>query len=276
MNQLKYSRLIGALGREAVARLHRSEFLLFGAGRNGSLMAESLVRLGCRQLTIIDPDTIGPENLDATFGSSESDVGQPKATSIVRYLHQINPDCLLIGLPMDAAHPDTIDLARNADFIVTCVDSDVPRLAAARLANKFMKVHLDVGSIVRNAIDGSSREIAADIRLMLPGSCVACVGGLRNHQQAASVLAQPVVPIVGRVKIGPALTESGILSDEKLGSLISLTEIAVGCGVQLLLDLLTGDLRQSFWQRILWQPGLGPRCEGAIVEGARDCPVCGV
>jgi ThiF family len=278
LHSVRWSRLLGAIGVDALRRLRQLRVLLIGAGRNGSLMAESLVRLGIAQLVMVDPDYIGPENLDGTFGSTEDRVGKSKVESLLLHLHPIQTNCQLVGLPMDGISPSIVDRAAACDLIVTCVDSDPPRLAAAKLANEFLRVHLDVGSIVRhlpNQADGQL-EIAADIRLLLPGSCVSCVGGLRDLKAAETSIRTPISQAATPLGKGISL----IHSDEKFqlslktGSLIGLNAIACGTATQLLLDLLTGNLSGSFWQRILLQPGQSPRFEGANVVGSETCNVC--
>ena len=77
------------------------------------------------------------------------------------------------------------------DLLATCVDRDAGRLAAALLANRFLKVHLDIGTGVTADVEGR-RTIAGDVRLLVPGQgCVCCVGGLADREAARYELLAP-------------------------------------------------------------------------------------
>ena len=263
----RWSRTRGALGEEVWAKVSRSNVLLFGAGRNGSGMAYQLVALGIRSLTIVDPDRVGIENLDACYTYGEADIGRPKAEALQDRLLAFRSNCAITRIPHSVTHADVVRKARGADVIVSCVDHDTPRLAAALLAQRFLKVHLDVGTGV--TIDqGGERLLAGDIRLLLPGQgCVCCVGGLSNEEEARIELLTPpsaVKPVPERP-----------WHEHRAGSLITLNSLAVSTGVQLWLDLLAGKLRTSHWHRLRWQSGGGIQSHYAPVEASAECRICG-
>ena len=56
---------------------------VLGCGSVGSTIADLLVRSGVRALTLVDPDTVSPENLSRSVYAT-SDVGQPKAKALAR------------------------------------------------------------------------------------------------------------------------------------------------------------------------------------------------
>ena len=80
-------------------------------------------------------------------------------------------------------------IMRRVGLIVTCVAEDAPRLAAATIANRLEKVHLDIGPGVFTDRDG--RYVGGDIRLLLPGdTCIQSLGspadlGLARYEVAA-------------------------------------------------------------------------------------------
>ena len=114
--------------------------------------------------------------------------------------------------------------------------------------------------------DGDA-SIHADIRLLLPGQgCVRCVGRLDDEESRLYDLAAP-----------PNVLTRGqpqAWHEQRAGSLITINQMAVGAAVQLWLDLLAGDLRQSHWLRIGWHPGHGPQIESGPVSAGDDCPTC--
>jgi hypothetical protein len=263
---LRWSRTRGALGDAVWRKLAASQVLLFGAGRNGSAMAFQLAALGVRSLTIVDRDRLGLENLDAGFCVTEEDVGRPKADALQQRLHACRSDCRITSIPHSATHGSVVAKARGADLIVTCVDNDTPRLAAALLARRFLKVHLDVGTGV-TFDEHSQRVLAGDVRLLLPRmGCVCCVGGLRDEDHARYELRAPPGALPRRPP--PEWHQ------QRAGSLITLNSLTVASGVQLWLDLLAGRLRASHWQRLRWEPGQGLQADFAPVGASPGCRLC--
>jgi len=65
-------------GAEAISRLGAVKIVLCGAGALGSLLADNLVRLGVRQLTVIDDDRVEAHNAGTQL-YGQSDVGAFKA-----------------------------------------------------------------------------------------------------------------------------------------------------------------------------------------------------
>lgn len=267
----RWSRQSGALGETVFRRFRQLNVLLIGAGRLGSLIAEGLVRSGLDRLTVVDPDVLEPHNLNATIGSRNSDIGKPKVQSLLDYLHGVQPDALLSGLQRTVNHPDVFEKARPADLLVSCVDNDEARHQASNIASRLVKVHLDLGTIVRrpdNANAGSrqaissnaialdyDREIGADIRLLLPGCCVDCV--------RAESIATDLTENRASWQLGG-----------RAGSLISINYLAVGCGMQMLFDFLAGSIRGSFWHRLRWQQGAGIESLAGYVRSNGNCEFC--
>lgn len=67
-------------------RLH-----IIGCGATGSTLAENLVRLGLKNLTLYDFDTVEPHNI-ANQIYRHSDIGTPKAEALLKLLVEINPE----------------------------------------------------------------------------------------------------------------------------------------------------------------------------------------
>lgn len=262
----RWSRTRGALGDAVWNKVAESRVLLIGAGRNGSAMAFQLAALGIRALTIVDPDHLGCENLDASFCVTEQDVGRPKSVALQERLVAFRSGCAITSIEHAATHPLVSKQARNADLIVTCVDNDSPRLAAALLAGRFLRPHLDVGTGV-TLDDAGQRVLAGDVRLLLPQQgCMSCVGGLRNEEEARYELFAPP----GALKRRSAMP----WNQERAGSLITLNSMTVAMAVQLWLDLVTGTLRHSHWHRLRWRAGAGIEPAFASVDAGLNCSIC--
>lgn len=258
----QWSRFIGSIGQSGFRRFRNTKVLLLGTGGLGSLLASTLVRSGLRDLTMVDHDILENHNRDRTFGNTPQDVGMPKAEILAHYLHSIRPSAKITAIKRRIEDELIIDRFRRASVVFTCLDNDQSRAYASNLCAELLKVHIDLGTLVgrrdlepRNPpqTDLADRIIAADVRLILPGACLGCVGGLQNE-------------------VGVAQDWN---SGGRVGSLTSINHIAVGTAKQLYLDLLTEKLQSSYWQRIEWVQGQGLRVAGNAVTGNPKCPICG-
>lgn len=265
----RWSRVVGAMGEDTFRRFRRIPVAVVGAGRLGSLFAESCIRMGLRSLLVVDPDQLETHNQDATFGNYERDLQTDKVRAVCQHLHRIRSDTLIQGINTTLWHRDVIDRLRGFRMIVSCVDNREARNQIAKLARDLLLVHLDIGTLVTKGDSVSTgtvedREFSADVRLLLPHSCIHCIGGTGNHE--------PIELPRTDVSFAESIDDWG--SDGRVGSLLSLNHFAVGAGLQLWIDLLSGRLRSSFWQRIRWESGQGLRSEGSGVVGGTDCPFC--
>lgn len=263
----RWSRLRGAVGDVVFDKLRRSSVTVVGCSRTGNLAAGMFAALGVRRLVLIDGDMLEPVNLDGVILATEADVGSNKAIALGRRLVAFRSDLLVQAVP----HPLTDRRSERAvggtDLIVTCVDQDAGRLRAAHLARGRLIPHLDIGTGVTCTPTGD-RQLAADIRLLLPGSgCIRCVGGLGDLDQAEYELHAPPGAL-------PRRSPEPWHSRGRLGSLVTLNSIAVATGVQSWLDLLDGSLATSVWHRLRWQSALGLESRTAYVAARGDCPLC--
>lgn len=260
------SRTRGALGTVTDAWLRRASVMCIGAGRNGSLAAQQFAALGVRRIVLIDFDTLEESNLNAMLGIDYRDVGQPKIHGLARSLRRSWPNLVVDTLACPATDPRVVDLARRVELIGTCVDErgESARLAAALLANRFLKLHLDVGTGITRDESGS-RVLAGDARIFLPGEgCIACVGELVDLDTALQdvLYDRPHPESVAQWR------------NQRLGSLLTLNAMTVSIGIQMVLDLVGGRMQSSHWHRVRWVEGQGLQTDHGPVGGAVRCRIC--
>lgn len=104
--------------------LRNASILLIGAGALGSTVAESLVRDGCRDLTIVDGEDFEIGNL-ARHSLALPDVGENKAEALASRLNTLSPHVNAVGfseaLPFDDESVDRIELV---DVVIDCTASN--------------------------------------------------------------------------------------------------------------------------------------------------------
>ncbi len=257
------SRTGGALGSAALARLRRLRVVVVGCGRSGSLVIESLASLGIAELTLIDPDLLEPHNLGEMAGVLIADVGQPKAEILANTARKA-PGA---SSSVVAAVSDSVLALRSlfaikpADVIVSCPDSPAARLAATILAAAYLKPLLDIGTGILPSQSG--RRMGADVRLVAPGRCLLCIGGLTNVTAAKEA-----------ILTGKPHPRTGDFRSERLGSLRSLNTLAVGLGQTLLEQYVSGRIRDSVWlQADVGSDGI-PQLRRPTMIPRTDCPIC--
>ena len=125
------------LGEEAMERIAQKRVIIFGVGGVGSWCAESLVRSGIRQLTIVDSDRVCITNINRQLMATTKTVGQVKVEALKERLLSINPSAEVIALQkiftQETAEEFNLD---NYDYIIDAIDSLKDKAALILLASK--------------------------------------------------------------------------------------------------------------------------------------------
>lgn len=260
---VRFSRTDAALTPAVGAWLRQSSVAIVGAGRTGSLAATHLAAMGCH-VRVVDPDVLQPWNLDAMPAITEADVGQPKVTALAQAIQRMGGRHMT-GL----AHPVNSRLAydflrQRSQLIITCVDSDLARLAVAIICRRMLIPHMDIGVSLQR---GEDRSIDADARLLIPPqACVACTGEIDNLETLLRDLRLPPDAI-------PTLP-SQPWNRQRAGSLVSVNGMIVGAALQIWFDFLENRIRGSYWQRMSWRPDAGLESDFGPVRSGQDCGIC--
>ena len=130
------------LGSETMGDIASKRVIIFGVGGVGSWCAESLVRSGVQQLTIVDSDRVCITNVNRQLMATTKTVGQVKVDVLRERLLSINPAAEITALQKifceeTAAefHIDTYDVI--IDAIDSLKDKALLILMATRTQAKF-------------------------------------------------------------------------------------------------------------------------------------------
>ena len=112
------------VGNEALERLAAKRVIIFGVGGVGSWCAESLVRSGIRQLTIVDSDRVCITNINRQLMATTKTVGQVKVDALRERLLSINPAAEITPMQQifTAETAEQFDIG-SYDYIVDAIDS---------------------------------------------------------------------------------------------------------------------------------------------------------
>lgn len=114
-------RLVGA---QAMERIGNVRVIVFGVGGVGSWCAESLVRSGVRNLTIVDSDRVCITNVNRQLQATLQTVGKVKTDVLKERLLTINPQVHISALRKvyTADTADSFDLD-SFDYVIDAIDS---------------------------------------------------------------------------------------------------------------------------------------------------------
>jgi hypothetical protein len=262
LHEEAWSRTVGALGAGTWRRLRELHVAIVGCGRSGSLAATALQRLGVGRLTLLDPEVLEVGNLGEMDGVTPADVGRAKVEAVAGVLRAGWP-ALAVGPVAESvlALPGLVAV-KGADVLLGCADRPRARLATSCLAALYLKPLLDVGTGVFH--EDAGRRLGADVRLVLPGRCLLCLGGVAGGEQA-------VREVLAGTSAGPVDWRR-----QRAGSLRSLNGVAVYLGLRLLEELVAGRLGQSVWQRLEFDGAGLPRLEPHLAPVDAGCRLCGL
>lgn len=112
------------LGTDIMAVLATKKVIIFGVGGVGSWCAESLIRNGIRQLTIVDSDRICITNCNRQLMATTKTIGQVKVEALKKRLLEINPNADIKALQIiynnDTAKSFNLE---QYDYAIDAIDS---------------------------------------------------------------------------------------------------------------------------------------------------------
>ncbi len=161
------------LGVGTFARLRRLRIAVVGCSGTGSPTIEQLFRLGVGELVIVDPDTIGPENLNRIINSRGRHGTQRKlkVNVLAEAIEDTELGTTVYAIPLDLCTPDAVMAVASCDMIFGCVDSVFARHLLNKLASTYCIPYIDIGVGLRaDGVGGISHATGAIHYLQPDGS----------------------------------------------------------------------------------------------------------
>lgn len=173
-------RTISAWGEAAQQKLARIRFGIVGLGSVGSIVAESLARMGIEHIKLIDYDHVELHNLDRLLHANVKDarLRRRKIDMIERALKM----SATAAQPVFERHPlavteaDGFGEALDCDILFSCVDRPWPRYVLNYIAYAYLIPVVDGGILIRKRRD-LLRNASWKGHVVYPGKrCLACIG----------------------------------------------------------------------------------------------------
>lgn len=119
-----FQRTLLLIGNEAMERISQKRVIVLGIGGVGSWCAESLVRSGIQNLTLVDSDCVCITNINRQLMATTRTVGKVKVDVLRERLLTINPKAQINAVQkiFSADNADDFDLG-SYDYIIDAIDS---------------------------------------------------------------------------------------------------------------------------------------------------------
>ncbi len=108
-------------------KLNNSNILMVGCGALGCEWLKNIVTIGCKSLTIVDPDHIEKSNLSRQFLFREGDIGKSKCVTAIENIKKlINNEINMIGYNKKLSNTDidfTNMVFKDKDIIISALDN---------------------------------------------------------------------------------------------------------------------------------------------------------
>jgi len=237
-----YDRQVRALGEAGQRLISQTKVGIVGVGGTGSPTAEQLVRLGVRDLVLIDPDIFEPSNVTRVYGTFAPSCllqiqkmlhGPPKKVGLVqRHLRRINPAIRVRTVRKHVVLRDAVDHLFDRDIIMLCTDDHWGRSIVNRLVHQYLIPAINMGVRI-DAHEGLITEAVGTVDVLRPDTpCLWCKEALQAERIATESM---------RKSERRDRARQGYVEDLETPSpsVISMTTVISGLSVSLFLQMVT-------------------------------------
>lgn len=165
-------------GREGQRTIASSRVAVVGTGGTGSIVFEMLVRIGVRDITLIDPDKVEESNLSRLLGATPSDVGRPKVDVLKGWGEKVQPGVAIVAIKGSVTDEKTVLLLRDMDFVFCCTDTHWSRAVLNQFAYQYLVPVVDMGIQFEVDPSGALHGGGKVVRLGPGFPCAWCYGFL--------------------------------------------------------------------------------------------------
>lgn len=186
-----FSRNIRAFGGRVQSVLGDFQFTIVGCGGTGSAVAEQLVRLGARNILLVDGDVLSESNTTRVYGSHVKDIGRPKVDVLADHLRSIAPNVSVNSCQGMITGQGVAKRLVGSDIIFACTDDNAGRLVLSRMSTYLMIPVIDCGVILTSDNEKRLEGINGRVTIMYPGAaCLVCRNRI-DLQRASSEMLTP-------------------------------------------------------------------------------------
>lgn len=184
-----YSRNVRAFGAAIQGMLGELRVGVVGTGGTGSAVSEQLVRLGVRDLVLMDADTLSESNVTRVYGSTPQDVGRAKVEVLRDHLMRIAPDLACDAVRSMVTLEPAARRLSGCDLVFGCTDDNAGRLVLSRMASFLLTPVIDMGVLLSGDSAGDLKGIDGRVTVLTPGAaCLVCRDRIDLARAAAELM----------------------------------------------------------------------------------------
>lgn len=251
-----------AIGPHSDTKLVTSKVAVIGVSGGGSHVVQQLAHQGVGTLIVLDDDIVDQTNLGRLVGAITTDVDvTPKVELAERMATGIDPDLHVVPVSERFPSSKTINALKDADIVVSCVDTFRAREAINAFCRRYLIPMVDVGMAL---LSSDEQLVSADgqvIAVVPTSPCLRCwfvtdpVLKQEQEERPPGYDQNPDAPGDAQV-----VSMNGVLASEACNSV---------------LDLITGYSggRRAgvFWQ---YEGRSGTLSPSEVPSFRPDCPAC--
>jgi tRNA threonylcarbamoyladenosine dehydratase len=162
------SRVEMLLGTHAMERLMKIRVIIFGVGGVGSWCAESLIRSGVINLTVVDPDSVCPTNINRQVQATSLNTGKLKVMEIKKTLLEINPEADI------TARQEAYDETTGGNFDLKSYDYAVDAIDIVRNKVHLIENCVKAGVKIFSSMGAASKKDPSKIKIDLLSNTKTC------------------------------------------------------------------------------------------------------
>ena len=149
-DKIFFSRNAGLISESEQEKLFHTTVAIAGAGGDGGLLAERLVRFGIGKIILADPEVFEPANINRQFASGEKNFGRNKAEAVAEELLKINPAISVTVYNNGLTTENVNAFVGAADVVVDEIEYSLPHLSVmlhreARAQRKHVFMGANIG-----------------------------------------------------------------------------------------------------------------------------------
>ncbi|MFC4227678.1 ThiF family adenylyltransferase [Hoeflea alexandrii] len=150
-----------AFTRGMTAEFGRLSAAVIGVSGTGSIVAELLARMGVADTLLVDPDRIEWKNINRILYSTTADAecGRLKVEMLAAAIETYRRPGIARALPTKVNTREAIQAVAQCDVIFCCVDSQVGRMFADKVAAAFLIPLFDVGVVIPTVVENGRPRI---------------------------------------------------------------------------------------------------------------------
>lgn len=189
----RFDRQIKIFGKAGQSLLAKQKVGIIGLGGVGSLLNQTISRLGVKHIVAVDPDVLEESNLPRVIGSSPSDIGKLKTDIAKRVALEFDASIKYEDIPLSVNDTVAAESLIDCDFIFLAADTAHAMLTANSIAHQYLIPTWQIGTNISTGTDGEIADIYSCVRTIIPGeTCLWCSNKIKPHILAEE--ANPQIP----------------------------------------------------------------------------------